>query len=72
MTDVDMRGKAMGATGGSRYIAVAFAFSPQMKDADLYYCDGSNVTSGAIQAQYSPPVVDSSLPVVQCYTGYKL
>nr|CAB3247152.1 putative ferric-chelate reductase 1 [Phallusia mammillata] len=57
--DVNLSG---GSGAGNEYIAVAFGFVPRMEDADMYYCDGVNVTSGALQIRHTPPVIDNTLP----------
>ena len=45
-----------GGTGnGQQYIALGLGKASAMKDADLYYCDGTELRMGAIQQMHSGP-----------------
>lgn len=48
---------------GKGYMAVAFATSSKMADADLYYCTGDELRSGVIRKQHEQPV-DLSYKVI--------
>lgn len=41
---------------GRQYVAVAFSRHPEMKDADLYYCNGRQLTSGVIRELSKTPI----------------
>ncbi|XP_077966050.1 uncharacterized protein LOC120335863 [Styela clava] len=49
--DIEMSG---GTTTG-QYVAFALGTTNAMQDADLYYCDGMQIRSGAIQQLHKPP-----------------
>jgi len=56
-----------GGTGnGGTYAAVAFSRTASMDDADLYYCTGNALKSGALHQRYDTPSTDSVLPVTVC------
>ena len=52
-----------GSGTGDQYSAIAFSLDDLMSNADVYFCTGNEVVSGAIGALYSPPSVDGNLPV---------
>ena len=52
-----------GGTGANSYAAAAFGSTANMQNADLYFCDGTNIRSGTINQRYDPPVIDATLPV---------
>ena len=45
------------------YAAIAFAPSPIMENADLYFCTEDGLRSGAIQLPNFPPYEQEELPV---------
>lgn len=45
-----------GFGNGRQYVGVAFSRHQEMKDADLYYCDGRRLTSGVIREAHQPPL----------------
>ena len=52
-----------GSGNGAQYSAIAFSLDAMMSNADVYFCSGNEVVSGAIGALRNPPSVDSNLPV---------
>lgn len=57
-----------GSSGdGNQYVAVAFSQNPEMKDADLYYCTGSELRSAVIRDANVAPVDldDSAIHVIK-------
>ncbi|XP_039260975.2 uncharacterized protein LOC120337293 [Styela clava] len=52
----DFEMELSGGTGnGQQYVAVGFAPTGDMQDADVYYCDGNDVRSAVIRRLYHPP-----------------
>ena len=52
-----------GSGNGAQYSAIAFTLDNVMSNADVYFCSGREVVSGAIGALQSRPSVDANLPV---------
>jgi len=59
--DITFSGRKAGS--GDSYIAIAFGLTQNMQDADLYYCNGTELKSGSIKSLRNPPSIDSTLPV---------
>ena len=52
-----------GSGNGAQYSAIAFSLDNLMSNADVYFCTGNEVVSGAIGARRIQPSVDGNLPV---------
>lgn len=59
MFDMELSG---GTGGGGEYAAIGFTKVQKMEDSDVYFCTGTDLTTGVIQKQYAHPVMDKALP----------
>lgn len=55
----------------NQYVAIAFGTLSQMKDADLYYCSESALSSGVIRERRQTPVALNNMVCFICCCGTK-